>query len=160
MGSPNRLKLGLFGANCSSGRAVTTVPERWSGSWPDCVKLAQLADEAGIEFMLPIGRWKGYGGYTDYQGSTWETVTWACGLLAKTQRLIVFGTVHALLIPPLVARQRAFLVTAPASAATLLPRWHIPMVRLHSLQRRIATSDRHFWTLAVVLYMFYDSPVG
>ena len=32
MYSANRLKLGLFGANCSSGRAVTTVPERWSGS--------------------------------------------------------------------------------------------------------------------------------
>ena len=46
MGSPNRLKLGLFGANCASGRAVTTVPERWSGSWPDCVKLAQMADRA------------------------------------------------------------------------------------------------------------------
>jgi hypothetical protein len=62
MGSANRLKLGLFGANCSSGRAVTMVPERWSGSWPDCVKLAEMADRAGIEFMLPIGRWKGYGG--------------------------------------------------------------------------------------------------
>jgi hypothetical protein len=32
MGSANRLKLGLFGANCASGRAVTMVPERWSGS--------------------------------------------------------------------------------------------------------------------------------
>ena len=32
MGSANRLKLDLFGANCSSGRAVTTVPERWSGN--------------------------------------------------------------------------------------------------------------------------------
>jgi hypothetical protein len=62
MGSGNRLKLGLFGANCSSGRAVTMVPERWSGSWPDCIRLAQMADRAGIEFMLPIGRWKGYGG--------------------------------------------------------------------------------------------------
>ncbi len=103
MGSGNRLKLGLFGANCSSGRAVTTVPERWSGSWPDCVRLAQLADRAGIEFMLPIGRWKGYGGGTDYQGATWETVAWACGLLAKTERLTVFGTVHAPLIAPLIA---------------------------------------------------------
>jgi dimethylsulfone monooxygenase len=103
MGSANRLKLGLFGANCSSGRAVTTVPERWSGSWPDCVRLAQMADRAGIEFMLPIGRWKGYGGDTDYQGATWETVAWACGLLAKTDRLTVFGTVHAPLIPPLIA---------------------------------------------------------
>ena len=103
MGSAHRLKLGLFGANCSSGRAVTTVPERWSGSWPDCVKLAQMADRAGIEFMLPIGRWKGYGGDTDYQGATWETVTWASGLWAKTERLVVFGTVHAPLIPPLIA---------------------------------------------------------
>ena len=103
MGSANRLKLGLFGANCSSGRAVTMVPERWSGSWPDCLRLAQMADRAGIEFMLPIGRWKGYGGATDYQGATLETVTWACGLLAKTERLTVFGTVHAPLIPPLIA---------------------------------------------------------
>ena len=103
MGSTNRLKLGLFGANCSSGRAVTRVPERWSGSWPDCVRLAQMADQAGIEFMLPIGRWKGYGGDTDYQGATWETVAWACGLLAKTEQLTVFGTVHAPLISPLIA---------------------------------------------------------
>ena len=103
MGSANRLKLGLFGANCSSGRAVTKVPERWSGSWPDCVRLAQMADRVGIEFMLPIGRWKGYGGDTDYQGATLETVTWACGLLAKTERLTVFGTVHAPLLSPLIA---------------------------------------------------------
>jgi alkanesulfonate monooxygenase SsuD/methylene tetrahydromethanopterin reductase-like flavin-dependent oxidoreductase (luciferase family) len=56
--------------------------------------------------MLPIGRWKGYGGDTDYQGATLETVTWACGLLAKTKRLTVFGTVHAPLIPPLVAAKQ------------------------------------------------------
>jgi len=82
------------------------VPERWSGSWPDCVRLAQMADRAGIEFTLPIGRWKGYGGETDYQGATLETVTWACGLLAKTERLTVFGTVHAPLIAPLIAAKQ------------------------------------------------------
>jgi alkanesulfonate monooxygenase SsuD/methylene tetrahydromethanopterin reductase-like flavin-dependent oxidoreductase (luciferase family) len=101
--SANRLKLGLFGANCSSGRAVTLVPERWSGSWADCRHLAVMADEGGIEFMLPIGRWKGYGGDTDYQGATLETVTWAAGLLAGTRRLTVFGTVHAPLIHPVIA---------------------------------------------------------
>ena len=106
MGSANRLKIGLFGANCSSGRAVTMVPERWSGSWADCLTLAQLADDAGIEFMLPIGRWKGYGGDTDYQGETFETVTWACGLLAHTRRLVVFGTVHAPLVAPLIAAKQ------------------------------------------------------
>ena len=98
----NALKMGLFGANCSSGRCVTTVPERWTGNWEDNLALAQMCDERGIEFMLPVGRWKGYGGDTDYQGATFETVTWACGLLAQTRRLTVFGTVHAPLIPPLL----------------------------------------------------------
>ena len=45
MRNGNRLKIGLFGANCSSGRAVTLVPERWSGSWADNVRLAQMADD-------------------------------------------------------------------------------------------------------------------
>jgi dimethylsulfone monooxygenase len=104
--SRNNLKLGLFGANCSSGRAVTMVPERWSGNWPDCLRLARLADEIGIEFMLPVGRWKGYDGDTDYQGETFETVTWAAGLLATTRRITVFGTVHAPLIHPVIAAKQ------------------------------------------------------
>src|SRR3954451_9745112 len=103
MYNANRLKIGLFGPNCSSGRAVTTVPERWSGNWQDNLKLAHMADEAGLDFLLPIARWKGYGGDTDYQGATLETLTWACGLLAATRRLTVFGTVHAPLFHPVIA---------------------------------------------------------
>ena len=110
MHNANKLKIGLFGANCSSGRAVTLVPERWSGSWPDNLKLARMADEAGIDFLLPIGRWKGYGGDTDYQGATLETITWATGLLASTKRVTVFGTVHAPLFNPIIAAKE--MVTA------------------------------------------------
>jgi alkanesulfonate monooxygenase SsuD/methylene tetrahydromethanopterin reductase-like flavin-dependent oxidoreductase (luciferase family) len=106
----NRLQIGLFGANCSSGRAVTQVPERWSGNWPDNRKLARMADAAGIDFLLPIGRWKGYGGDTDYQGATLETITWASGLLACTSRVTVFGTVHAPLFNPVIAAKE--MVTA------------------------------------------------
>jgi hypothetical protein len=87
MHSANKLKIGLFGANCSSGRAVTLVPERWSGSWPENLKLARMADAAGIDFLLPIGRWKGYGGTTDYQGATFETITRATGRLASTKHV-------------------------------------------------------------------------
>jgi alkanesulfonate monooxygenase SsuD/methylene tetrahydromethanopterin reductase-like flavin-dependent oxidoreductase (luciferase family) len=103
MYNANVLKIGLFGPNCSSGRAVTRVPERWSGSWPDNLRLARMADEAGIDFLLPIARWKGYGGDTDYQGATWETLTWASGLLASTKKITVFGTVHAPLFNPIIA---------------------------------------------------------
>jgi dimethylsulfone monooxygenase len=103
MGRGNALKIGIFGANCSSARSATKVPERWQMSWPECLRLAQIADAAGIDFMLPIGRWKGYGGDTDFHGTTFETVTWATGLLASTKRLTVFGTVHAPLFHPLIA---------------------------------------------------------
>jgi len=97
------LKIGLFGANCSSGRSATKVPERWSASWPDCLALARLADGAGLDFMLPIARWKGYGGDTDFHGRSLETITWAVGLLGATKRMTVFGTVHAPLFHPLIA---------------------------------------------------------
>jgi alkanesulfonate monooxygenase SsuD/methylene tetrahydromethanopterin reductase-like flavin-dependent oxidoreductase (luciferase family) len=106
MYNENAFKIGVFGFNCSSGRTATTIPERWRADWPDCLKLAKICDDAGIDFLLPIGRWKGYGGDTDFQGTTLETVTWASGLLASTKRITVFGTVHAPLFHPLIAAKQ------------------------------------------------------
>jgi dimethylsulfone monooxygenase len=102
----NALKLGLFGFNCSSGRTYTTIPERWDASWPNNVRLAQLADRVGFECLVPIARWRGYGGTTDPNGSSFESITWACGLLAATQRVNVFCTVHVPLNHPLVAAKQ------------------------------------------------------
>ena len=106
----NSFKLGLFGANCSSGRAINKLPERWLADWDSCATMAKIADDAGIDFILPIGRWKGYGGPTNFQGTTYETVTWATGLLAQTSRITIFGTVHAPMFTPLVAAKQ--MVTA------------------------------------------------
>ncbi|MBF6571035.1 MAG: LLM class flavin-dependent oxidoreductase [Candidatus Binataceae bacterium] len=106
----NRLKLGVFASNCSSGQAATKVPERWVASWDNNVKLAKMADAAGIECLVPVGRWKGYGGETDFEGDTFETITWACGLLAHTTNITVFGTVHCPLIHPVLAAKQ--IVTA------------------------------------------------
>ena len=35
----NKLIIGLFGANCSSGRDVTLVEKRWSGRWQGYILL-------------------------------------------------------------------------------------------------------------------------
>ena len=69
MHSANALKIGLFGANCSNGLAATTVPERWEANWDNNLSLARMADEAGLEFMLPIARWRGFGGESHFQES-------------------------------------------------------------------------------------------
>jgi len=110
MSGGNAFQIGLFGANLSSGRTATTVPERWTGDWRDCLEMAVIADEGGIDFLLPVGRWRGYGGQSDFHGVGLETITWATGLLAHTKRVTVFGTVHAPMFHPLVAAKQ--IVTA------------------------------------------------
>lgn len=102
----NKLKLGFFSSNCSGGMSVTKVPERWVNSWDNNIRLAKLADDAGIEFLLPIARWIGYGGETDFHGSVLETLTWATGLLAHTKRINIFATVHTAFIHPVVAAKQ------------------------------------------------------
>jgi alkanesulfonate monooxygenase SsuD/methylene tetrahydromethanopterin reductase-like flavin-dependent oxidoreductase (luciferase family) len=102
----NPLKLGLFGSNCSNGRSYTTVPERWDASWQHNLQLAQMADDVGLECMVPIARWKGYGGQTNVNGSSFESIAWACGLLAGTRHINVFCTVHVPLIHPIVAAKQ------------------------------------------------------
>ena len=106
LGNGNSFKVGFFGANLSSARTATVVPDRWSASWPDCLKMAQIADAGGVDFLLPVGRWKGYGGETDFHGTALETITWATGLLATTKRIAVFGTVHALCSTPSLQQSR------------------------------------------------------
>jgi FMNH2-dependent dimethyl sulfone monooxygenase len=105
--SGNAFKLGLFGANCSSGAAfITQAQERWTASWDEMHQVAVIADQAGIEFLLPIARWKGYGGSVDFQGTTLETITWATGLLAKTRNITCFATIHVPLFHPVAAAKQ------------------------------------------------------
>jgi alkanesulfonate monooxygenase SsuD/methylene tetrahydromethanopterin reductase-like flavin-dependent oxidoreductase (luciferase family) len=104
--SRNRLKLGIFGSNLSSGKNATLAPERWDASWDNNQRLAEMSDDLGLEFFLPIGRWRGFGGITGYQETGFETLTWASGLLVATKRITVFATIHAPLFHPVVAAKQ------------------------------------------------------
>ncbi len=99
-------KLGLFSANCSSGMAVTKVPERWSASWDDNLALAKLSDDVGLDFLVPIARWIGYGGETNFHAGVLEPVVWAAGLLAGTKRITVYSTIHTAFHHPVVAAKQ------------------------------------------------------
>ncbi|MHC3001728.1 LLM class flavin-dependent oxidoreductase [Gordonia sp. GN26] len=101
-----RFQLGLFSANCSGGLAVTRIPERWSASWEDNLRLARIADEVGIDFMLPIARWIGYGGETNFHESVLEPIPWATAILATTTRLRAFATVHTAFNHPVVTAKQ------------------------------------------------------
>ncbi len=103
LAGPNRLKLGVFSTNADGGLAITDVPERWAATWADNLAAAQIADRAGLEFLLPIARWRGFGGRNRVREWSFETFTWAAGLAAATRSIGLFATVHVPLVHPLYA---------------------------------------------------------
>ena len=64
---------------------------------------AGLADRAGLEFFLPIARWRGFGGKNRVREHSFETFTFAAGLASATQNIGLFMTVHVPLVHPVYA---------------------------------------------------------
>jgi alkanesulfonate monooxygenase SsuD/methylene tetrahydromethanopterin reductase-like flavin-dependent oxidoreductase (luciferase family) len=106
--SPNRLKLGIFCYNVEGGVALTTVPERWGASWADMLAAVQMAEQYGLEFALPVARWRGYGA-DNRRGKCFETMSQSAALAGLTRRITLFSTIHVPLVHPLLAAK--FLTT-------------------------------------------------
>jgi len=92
--SPNRLKLGLFGLNVSSGCSMVDMPGTLKAEWPESVRIAQTADRLGFEAIIPVARWRGMGGKVNFNHRNFETFTWAAGLAALTEHTAIFATFH------------------------------------------------------------------
>ena len=103
----NRVKLGVTAFNCSHGSTVTRVPEAWPMTWDGNVALARMADAAGFEALLPVGRWKGYGGPSNFNNRTFESFTWAAAIGAITRHAAILSTAHAPLVHPITAAKQA-----------------------------------------------------
>lgn len=103
---PNRLKLGIFAMNCSHGCAITTAAGAHEVSWAGNLALAQGADDAGFELLVPIGRWRGFGGESNFNATNFETYTWAAGIAQGTQNTGVMTTSHISVVHPIVAAKQ------------------------------------------------------
>jgi dimethylsulfone monooxygenase len=108
--SDQKLKLGLFGTNCSNGLTVSHAATGYKATWEHTLAIAQRADEMGFEMLVPIARWRGFGGTTDFNGVCFETYTWAAALAATTRRIMVFSTSHLPTIHPIVAAKQCVTV--------------------------------------------------
>ena len=102
----NRMKLGIIAMNCSHGSTITTAENSWEMNWPDTREVAMMADRAGLEVLLPVGRWKGYGGPTNFNNRTFETYTWASAVAAVTDYSCIFSTSHVPLVHPVAAAKQ------------------------------------------------------
>jgi FMNH2-dependent dimethyl sulfone monooxygenase len=104
----NKLKLGTFCTNTVPN--MTFLPERRDPTWANTLAGARLADEAGLEAVVPIARWKGYlDDRPDHIANVvFDVFTWAAGLAQATRYSSIFATSHAPTMHPLlVAKQCA-----------------------------------------------------
>ena len=78
---PNKLKLGIFGTN-GKGTSNTLMPGFHRPTWDANLRTAKLADDAGLEAIVPYARWKGHElGKLDHpSGVVLDPYTWAAGL--------------------------------------------------------------------------------
>ena len=103
----NLMKLGTFCTNCSYGTVASTAEGTFKLSWPNTKALAVSADRAGFEALVPVGRWKGFGGEMNNREWSFETLTYAAALAGFTRDIALFSTVHVPVIHPIVAATQA-----------------------------------------------------
>lgn len=102
----NLLKLGIFGTNCSNGCTITHAETSFEPTYEHNVKIAKLADRLGFEMLVPVGRWKHFGGTTMFNGDNLEVYTWATAMACNTKNIMVCATSHTPTAHPLFAAKQ------------------------------------------------------
>jgi len=103
LNTENVLKLAVFGINLRGGVTLSDVEGKIEATWEENRRLALHADRLGLDAIVPVARWRGYGGRANLGDRSFETFTWAAGLLAATRRIQVFATFHVPLAHPVLA---------------------------------------------------------
>jgi pyrimidine oxygenase len=96
-------EFGVFLPVANGGWIVSNTTPLLDGGWPQNRDAALIAEEEGFDFVMAMGKWRGFGGATSHWGSSLEAVTMMAGIAAVTKRVKVWATLHAILHNPAVA---------------------------------------------------------
>ena len=155
-----KIKLGTFSSNLSGGCAITTIDGVLEATWPNTLTLARLADEMEFEAVVPVGRWRGFGGTTNFNGSGFESFAWAAGIGASIKYPSVFATTHVPTVHPIVAAKQAMTIdhiTNGRFVLNVVTGWHRPEIEMFGIplighdERYDMAAEwldiiRHLWT--------------
>jgi FMNH2-dependent dimethyl sulfone monooxygenase len=155
LANANRLKLGTFALNCKGGVSITTIPGTLEADWPQVAKVANTVDRLGFEVFVPIARWKGFGGKTDFNGANFDPFTWAAGLAGVTENAVIFSTVHVPIHHPIAAAKMISTIdhiSGGRAGVNVVGGWYTP--ELEMFGRAQLEHDRRYdvaaeWTTLV-----------
>jgi len=95
--------IGIFLPMANGGWILSSTAPPLDGSYAYNRETAILADTLGLDFILSMAKWRGYGGPRDHWGTSLDAQILMAGLAEATQRVKVWTTVHTLLQNPAVS---------------------------------------------------------
>jgi len=100
------LKLGVFLPNGQNGYIVSENAPLYEPTFDHCLAIAQEVENVGLDFVLSMIKYHGFGGKTGYWDGCLDSVALATGIATHTERIDVFATVPILGIPPAIAARQ------------------------------------------------------
>jgi len=96
-------EFGVFLPVANGGWIVSKTTPLLDGGWAQNRDAALAAEQEGFDFVMAMGKWRGFGGATSHWGTSLEAVTMMAGIAAVTKRVKIWATLHAILHNPAVA---------------------------------------------------------
>lgn len=100
--SPHK-DFGVFLPVANGGWIVSRTTPVLDGLYAQNRAAAVLADQVGMDFVMSMGKFRGFGGETDHWGTSLESVTLMAAIAEATRNVRIWATVHPLLQNPAVA---------------------------------------------------------
>ena len=102
---------GVFLPIANGGWIVSHTTPPLDGGWKQNRDAALIAEEEGFDFVMAMGKWRGFGGVTSHWGTSLEAVTMLAGIASITSRVRLWATLHAILHNPAVAAKMIATIT-------------------------------------------------
>ncbi len=94
--------IGVFLPVANGGWIISKNTPRLDGMYKQNLDAALVAEEEGLDFVMSMGKWRGFGGETSHWGTSMESVTMMAGIAQATNRVKIWATMHTLLHNPVV----------------------------------------------------------
>jgi pyrimidine oxygenase len=96
-------EFGVFLPVANGGWIISSTTPPLDGLWKQNLAAAVTADEVGMDFVMSMGKWRGFGGETNHWGTQMESLAMMAGIAQATKRVKLWATIHPLLQNPAVA---------------------------------------------------------
>ncbi|EXG82892.1 LLM class flavin-dependent oxidoreductase [Cryptosporangium arvum] len=86
---------GIFLPIGSGGWMLSTTAPHPEATYAYNKRAARHAEAIGLDFIMSMAKWRGFGGTTDHWGESLESITMMSALAEATERVKIWATVHA-----------------------------------------------------------------